>query len=73
MKGPNAPLERSVAGKRDFDVNLDGMAHYGMMPDFFQDLANVERAAGKGAAVAPLFRSAEGYLQMWERVERARR
>ncbi|MFT3707377.1 MAG: membrane dipeptidase [Archangium sp.] len=73
LKGPNAPLERSVAGKRDFDVNLDGMAHYGMMPDFFQDLSNVERAAGKPKAIAPLFRSAEGYLQMWERVERARR
>lgn len=68
MKGPNAPLERSIAGKRQFDVNLDGMAHYGMMPDFFQDLANVTRAAGAPELVPPLFRSAEGFLQMWEKL-----
>lgn len=73
MKGPNAPLERSVAGKRGFDVNLDGMAHYGMMPDFFQDLANVTRAANAGELVPPMFRSAEGLIQMWEQVEKQKR
>lgn len=69
-EGPNAPLSRSIAGKREFDVNLDGMAHYGMIPDFFQDSANVARAAGAPELIAPLFRSAEMYLQMWERLEK---
>jgi hypothetical protein len=68
-EGPNAPLERSTAGTREFDVNLDGMAHYGMLPDFFQDAANVGRAAGQGGVLAPIFHSAETYLQMWERIE----
>lgn len=46
-KAPNAPLSRSVAGKREFDVNLDGLAHYGMIPDFFQELG--QRGAGGGS------------------------
>ncbi len=71
-EGPNAPLSRSVAGQREFDVNLDGVAHYGLLPDFFQDAANVSRAAGAPELVPPLFRSAEQYLQMWERIERNR-
>ncbi len=70
LEGPNAPLSRSVAGKREFDVNLDGVAHYGMIPDFLQDSANVARAAGAPGLIAPLFHSAEQYLQMWERLER---
>src|SRR5262249_41363495 len=36
----NAPLTRSVIGARTFDFNLDGFAHFGMMPDFLQDLRN---------------------------------
>ncbi len=62
-------LSPSFAGKRTFDVNVDGVAHYGMIPDFFQDSANVARAAGAPELVPPLFRSAEMYLQMWERLE----
>jgi microsomal dipeptidase-like Zn-dependent dipeptidase len=68
-EGPNEPLSRSFAGRRQFDVNLDGVAHYGMIPDFFQDSANVARAAGADDLVPPLFRSAERYLQMWRRIE----
>jgi hypothetical protein len=41
MTGENAPLERNIGGRRDFDVNLDGVARYGLLPDFFQDLRNV--------------------------------
>jgi hypothetical protein len=63
MQGDNRPLVRSTAGAhRDFDINLDGMAHYGMLPDFLQDLRN------NGLTVedlAPLFRSAHDYVQMW--------
>lgn len=68
-EGPNVALARCVAGTREFDVNVDGMAHYGMLPDFLQDSVNVARAAGRPEALKPLFRSAEVYLEMWEKIE----
>ncbi len=69
MIGTNPPLARSVAGDRDFDFNIDGFAHYGLFPDFFQDLKNVGLT---DADLAPLFRSADAYAQMWEKAERNR-
>jgi microsomal dipeptidase-like Zn-dependent dipeptidase len=67
MSGDNRPLTRSTAGeRRDFDINLDGMAHYGMLPDFLQDLRNVGLTAED---LAPLFRSAYDYVKMWEKCE----
>ncbi len=67
MNGDNAPLVRSTAGeRRDFDINLDGVAHYGMLPDFLQDLRNVGLTAED---LAPLFRSAYDYVQMWATCE----
>lgn len=65
--GNNGPLPRSVAGRRDFDVNIDGMAHYGLLPDFIQDLRNVGLT---DALLTPLFRSAEHFVRMWEKSER---
>ena len=43
------------------------MAHYGMLPDFLQDLRNIGLTAED---LAPLFRSAYDYVQMWEKCER---
>ncbi len=64
MEGENAPLERSLAGElRDFDINLDGTAHYGMLPDLLQDIRNTGLAPED---FVPLFRSAYDYVQMWE-------
>jgi hypothetical protein len=67
MEGDNPPLARCKAGpRRDFDINIDGMAHYGLLPDMLQDLRNA------GLAVedfAPLFRGAEDYVRMWEKCE----
>ncbi len=63
MKGDNPPLERSLAGEhRDFDINLDGVAHYGMLPDLLQDLRN---SGMKPEDFIPLFRSANDYVDMW--------
>jgi microsomal dipeptidase-like Zn-dependent dipeptidase len=68
MQGDNPPLERSYAGpRRDFDINLDGLAHYGLLPDFLQDLRNIGLTAQD---LAPLFRSAHDYVQMWDKCER---
>jgi microsomal dipeptidase-like Zn-dependent dipeptidase len=67
MNGDNRPLERCKAGpRRDFDINLDGVAHYGMLPDFLQDLRN---SGLSSADLAPLFRSAFDYIEMWRSCE----
>jgi microsomal dipeptidase-like Zn-dependent dipeptidase len=79
MVGPNAPLIRARTGLRDWDVNIDGMAHLGMLPDFLQDVANVLRSAGpEGEAQAArgmrsMLGSAEYYVRMWEKLEAAAR
>ncbi len=67
MEGSNAPLKRSRAGQRDFDINIDGVAHYGLLPDLIQDLKNVGLT---DEDLLPLFRSAEDYIQTWEKCER---
>lgn len=54
---------------RDWDYNLDGLAHYGLIPDFIQDLRNIGMTP---AQLTPLFRSAEDYIQMWEKAEKAK-
>lgn len=72
MAGTNPPLQKSVvrdkAGRvtRDFDYNLDGLAHYGMLPDMLQDARNVGLSK---AELAPLFRGADAYVAMWKRIE----
>jgi hypothetical protein len=67
MQGDNPPLVRDTAGpRRDFDINLDGLAHYGLLPDFLQDMRN------QGLDVqdfAPLFRSAHDYVEVWTKCE----
>ena len=68
MSGDNIPLERSKAGeRRDFDINLDGMVHYGMLPDFLQDVRNIGLSHED---LATLFRSAYDYVQMWAACEK---
>lgn len=67
MDGPNASLSRSQAGDREFDINLDGVAHYGMLADFVQDLRNLGLTDDD---LAPLFRSAEDYIDLWARCRR---
>ena len=56
-------------GDRVFDFNTDGLAHFGLVPDKLQDLKNVEVPKRDLPA---LFGSAEAYLEMWEKVERAK-
>jgi len=64
LKGNNRPLARCQAGpRRDYDINLDGMAHYDMLPDLLQDVRNSGLTAED---LAPLFRSAYDYVQMWD-------
>ena len=60
---------RERTGTRTFDLNRDGVAHYGLMADL---LADMQREPGGRRAMSLLFRSAEAYLEMWERAVRHR-
>lgn len=53
-------------GERDIDFNNEGFVHIGMLPELIED---ARRDAESDEDLEPLFRSAEGYLRMWERSE----
>ncbi|HEY6063960.1 MAG TPA: hypothetical protein VIV35_10150, partial [Chitinophagaceae bacterium] len=65
--GTNEPLRRYITGNRYWDFNLDGLAHYGLLPDLLQDLKNIGLTT---VQLAPLFGSAEDYIRMWEKADR---
>ncbi|MEO9321884.1 hypothetical protein ABFT23_00230 [Nocardioides sp. C4-1] len=71
FKGINGiTVQRQRAGRRVYDINRDGVAQYGLYPDWIQDLTKVAGAArrGDGAAIFDdMTRGPEAYLQMWER------
>jgi hypothetical protein len=58
-----AVIDRQVSGERVYDVNVDGVAHYGLYPDWVEDL----RQQAGDAIVDDLERGVEAYLQTWER------
>jgi len=59
-------VAQQVSGKRVYDINRDGVAHYGLYPDWIADISKV--AGRDGAALnADMMRGAEAYLQTWER------
>ena len=58
---------RERTGDFTYDLNRDGVAHYGLLADL---LADIQQGHGDRRALAPLFASAEGYLETWERAER---
>jgi microsomal dipeptidase-like Zn-dependent dipeptidase len=58
-------VDRQRSGTRVFDVNTDGVAHYGLYPDWVEDM----RRISGDEIVEELARGAEAYLQMWERAE----
>ena len=56
-------LDRQHSGQRVFDINNDGVANYGMFPDWVEDL----RMIAGDEIVKDMARGPEAYLQMWER------
>jgi microsomal dipeptidase-like Zn-dependent dipeptidase len=52
---------RERSGSRTFDLNTDGVAHYGLMADL---VADMEQNSGR-RALAEFFRSAEAYMRTW--------
>jgi hypothetical protein len=57
-------MNRSVVGKKTFDINSEGLAHIGMLADFIADMAI---QGLRSEDLGPLLQSAEGYLSLWER------
>jgi microsomal dipeptidase-like Zn-dependent dipeptidase len=65
----NIKFGRQQTGERTYDLNTDGVAHYGLFPDL---LADVQRQDGGQRALRLLSRSAEAYLRTWRRAARGR-
>ncbi|MFF5258553.1 Coagulation factor 5/8 type domain-containing protein [Actinomadura viridis] len=59
---PNVTLDRAQTGLRTWDYNAEGVAHYGLVPDWIADMRNV---AGD-EIITDMSRGAEAYLRMWE-------
>ncbi len=60
-------LEQPVVGNRTLDFNTEGMVHLGLVAELIED---VRRDGVTDKELEPLFKSAEGYLRMWEKSER---
>ena len=61
-------LDRQTAGERAWDLNTDGAAHYGLVPDWIEDI----RRVGGQHVVDDLFKGAESYLDTWGASEQHR-
>lgn len=59
-------IDKQVSGERTWDVNVDGAAHYGMLPDAVEEL----RKLGGEDVVGEMYRGAETYLDTWAASER---
>ena len=67
-------VSKQHSGQRVYDINKDGVAHYGLYPDWLQDLRMVAGATGDSGSdgsniVKDMSRGPEAYLQMWERAQ----
>ncbi|MFE9255296.1 discoidin domain-containing protein [Streptomyces sp. NPDC006879] len=58
-------IDRQTTGSRTWDLNVDGAAHYGLVPDWIEDI----RQVGGQDVVDDLMRGAESYLRTWKASE----
>jgi hypothetical protein len=56
-------FDRQRTGDRVFDYAKEGVAHYGLYPDWVEEV----RKLGGPGIVRDMWRSSEAYLEMWER------
>jgi hypothetical protein len=61
-----AVFSRQKSGERTFDLNAEGLSHYGLYADWVED-ARVAAGSDAAALMTDLGRATEAYLQMWER------
>jgi microsomal dipeptidase-like Zn-dependent dipeptidase len=57
-------FDREQTGTRKYDLNTDGVAHYGLIPDL---LADMQTEPHGREALGLLFHGAEAYLELWQR------
>ena len=62
-------IARQHSGNRVYDVNVEGVPHYGMYPDWIEDLRQIGGSRDGAAIVDDMDRGAEAYLQTWERAQ----
>jgi microsomal dipeptidase-like Zn-dependent dipeptidase len=63
-------LFQQTSGLRTFDAASEGVSHYGLFADWFEQvrLAAEKEAAGRGdEIIADMLDAAEAYLRIWER------
>ena len=60
-------LQPPVVGDRTLDFNTEGMVHLGLVAELIED---VRRDSVTDEELEPLFKSAEGYLRVWEKSAR---
>ena len=56
-------FERQQSGERTFDINTEGVAHYGLYADWYEDL----RLLGGDALLEDMSGGTDSYLRSWER------
>jgi hypothetical protein len=61
-------FDRQRSGERTFDYNRDGVAHYGLYPDWLEDVGRL----GGSRLRRDMMNGAEAYLEMWERADGVR-
>jgi hypothetical protein len=57
-----ATVHKQTSGERSYDINEDGVAHYGLYTDWIQGLRQMNESL-----YGDMTRGPEAYLQMWER------
>jgi len=60
-------FQEPKVGNRSIDFNTEGMVHLGLVAELIEE---VRRDGVTDEELEPLFKSAEGYLRMWEKAER---
>ncbi|MGL4306709.1 MAG: hypothetical protein ACRCSF_11190 [Mycobacteriaceae bacterium] len=55
----DATLTRQRTGDREWDINIDGLAHYGLVPDWLEEM----RTHGGDDVVKQMLRGSESYLR----------
>jgi microsomal dipeptidase-like Zn-dependent dipeptidase len=61
---PAIPLTLSHDGTRTWDYNHDGVAHYGLLPDFLLDVASLQSQGGP-SVVVQMFNGAQSFYDTW--------
>ncbi len=64
---PITVQQLAIPGGKTWNVDEEGMSHYGLVPDVVEQL----RIEGGQEATDALYRSAEAYLQLWEQTLKA--